>query len=107
MPRDELAWVRKRSTSMWARPSIALLVAGLTLASAASWTERNYKPGGGPAGPPTTLEGWLYDYYYNATRLGYDRGEWGGRTVPAMNLRGWTYQTCRAAVRAARVHREP
>ncbi len=30
------------------------------------------------------------------------RGEWGGRTVPAMNLRGWTYQTCRAAFRAAR-----
>jgi hypothetical protein len=29
-------------------------------------------------------------------------GEWGGRTVPAMNLRGWTYQTCRAAFRAAR-----
>ncbi len=30
------------------------------------------------------------------------RGEWGGRTVPALNLRGWTYQTCRAAFRAAR-----
>jgi len=30
------------------------------------------------------------------------RGEWGARTVPAMNLRGWTYQTCRAAFRAAR-----
>ncbi len=30
------------------------------------------------------------------------RGEWGGRTVPAMNLRGWTYQSCRAAFRAAR-----
>ena len=30
------------------------------------------------------------------------KGEWGGRTVPAMNLRGWTYQTCRAAFRAAR-----
>ncbi len=27
---------------------------------------------------------------------------WGGRTVPAMNLRGWTYQTSRAAFRAAR-----
>jgi len=23
------------------------------------------------------------------------QGEWGGRTVPAMNLRGWTYQPCR------------
>ena len=28
-------------------------------------------------------------------------GEWSNRTVPAMNLRGWTYQTCRAAFRAA------
>jgi hypothetical protein len=30
------------------------------------------------------------------------RGEWRGRTVPALNLRGWTYATCRAAFRAAR-----
>lgn len=30
------------------------------------------------------------------------QGRWGDRTVPAMNLRGWTYQTCRAAFRAAR-----
>ncbi|HYL80917.1 MAG TPA: hypothetical protein VEU07_08890 [Candidatus Acidoferrum sp.] len=30
------------------------------------------------------------------------QGQWGGRTVPALNLRGWTYQTCRAAFRAAR-----
>ena len=30
------------------------------------------------------------------------RDEWSGRTVPAMNLRGWTYATCRAAFRAAR-----
>lgn len=29
-------------------------------------------------------------------------GKWGGRTVPALNLRGWTYGTCRAAFRAAR-----
>jgi fructose/tagatose bisphosphate aldolase len=29
-------------------------------------------------------------------------GKWTGRTVPAMNLRGWTYQTCRAVFRAAR-----
>ena len=29
------------------------------------------------------------------------QGKWTGRTVPAMNLRGWTYQTCRAAFRAA------
>lgn len=27
---------------------------------------------------------------------------WSDKTVPAMNLRGWTYQTCRAAFRAAR-----
>jgi hypothetical protein len=31
---------------------------------------------------------------------GKDR--WSNKTVPAMNLRGWTYQTCRAAFRAAR-----
>jgi len=30
------------------------------------------------------------------------RGGWGHATVPAMNLRGWTYQTTRAAFRAAR-----
>ena len=30
------------------------------------------------------------------------KGEFSGFTVPAMNLRGWTYQTCRAAFRAAR-----
>jgi hypothetical protein len=30
------------------------------------------------------------------------RGDWAGRTVPALNLRGWTYETCRAAFRAAR-----
>ena len=29
-------------------------------------------------------------------------GRWEGRTVPAMNLRGWSYQTCRAVFRAAR-----
>jgi hypothetical protein len=28
--------------------------------------------------------------------------KWADRTVPALNLRGWTYQTCRAAFRAAR-----
>ncbi|WP_439496259.1 class II fructose-bisphosphate aldolase [Bosea sp. (in: a-proteobacteria)] len=28
-------------------------------------------------------------------------GTWSGKTVPAMNLRGWTYQTCRAVFRAA------
>ncbi len=33
------------------------------------------------------------------------QGKWGGRTVPALNLRGWTYQTCRSAFRAARALR--
>jgi fructose/tagatose bisphosphate aldolase len=28
-------------------------------------------------------------------------GKWSDRTVPALNLRGWSYQTCRAAFRAA------
>jgi fructose/tagatose bisphosphate aldolase len=30
------------------------------------------------------------------------KGAWSDRTVPALNLRGWTYSTCRAAFRAAR-----
>ena len=30
------------------------------------------------------------------------KDQWNNKTVPAMNLRGWTYQTCRAAFRAAR-----
>ena len=30
------------------------------------------------------------------------QGAWDNRTVPALNLRGWTYATCRAAFRAAR-----
>ena len=30
------------------------------------------------------------------------QGAWDNRTVPALNLRGWTYTTCRAAFRAAR-----
>ena len=30
------------------------------------------------------------------------KDQWSDRTVPALNLRGWTYQTCRAAFRAAR-----
>lgn len=29
-------------------------------------------------------------------------GKWSGKTVPAMNLRGWTYHTCRAVFRAAK-----
>src|SRR5438093_12151334 len=28
-------------------------------------------------------------------------GQWADRTVPALNLRGWSYQTCRAVFRAA------
>ena len=28
-------------------------------------------------------------------------GKWSDRTVPALNLRGWSYQTCRAVFRAA------
>ena len=29
-------------------------------------------------------------------------GKWSGRTVPAMNLRGWTYHTCRSVFRSHR-----
>lgn len=29
-------------------------------------------------------------------------GKWSGKTVPAMNLRGWTYHTCRSVFRAAK-----
>ncbi|HSB80740.1 MAG TPA: aldolase [Candidatus Methylomirabilis sp.] len=34
--------------------------------------------------------------------LARGKGQWSDKTVPAMNLRGWTYQTGRAAFRAAR-----
>jgi hypothetical protein len=54
---------------------LAVFVVVVTLITAMFWTESTVTP------RPTTLEGWLYDYYYNATRLGYDRGDWGGRVI--------------------------
>lgn len=42
---------------------------------------------------PSTIQG-LY--------MARSEERWSGRTVPAMNLRGWSYQTCRAVFRAAR-----
>ncbi len=30
---------------------------------------------------PSTYEEWLYDEYYNATEMGYDRSVWGGRVI--------------------------
>ena len=30
---------------------------------------------------PSTTKEWLYDEYYNATEMGYDRSVWGGRVI--------------------------
>mgnify|MGYP001600216619 CR=1 FL=1 len=72
----------------WAR---AAALADPELRHAAIWAIREAARANGLV--PASVQG-LY-----AAR---GRGEWGGRTVPALNLRGWTYQTCRAAFRAAR-----
>ncbi len=72
----------------WAR---AAALAEPRVRGAASWAIREVARANGLL--PASIHG-LY-----AAR---GRGEWGGRTVPALNLRGWTYQTCRAAFRAAR-----
>jgi len=72
----------------WAR---AAALADPELRHAAIWAIREAARANGLV--PASVQG-LY-----AAR---GRGEWGGRTVPALNLRGWTYQTSRAAFRAAR-----
>ncbi|MCK5253742.1 MAG: hypothetical protein KAQ96_12370 [Thermoplasmata archaeon] len=35
---------------------------------------------------PSTYEEWLYDEYYNATEMGYDRSVWGGRVISEGDL---------------------
>jgi len=60
---------------------ISILVAIVTLTSAMFWTQRETSQDGTMAPRPLTLEGWLYDYYYNATVMGYDRDEWGGKVI--------------------------
>ncbi len=35
---------------------------------------------------PSTYEEWLYDEYYNATEMGYDRKVWGGRMISEGDL---------------------
>ncbi len=72
----------------WAR---AAALAEPPIRGAASWAIREAARANGLL--PASIHG-LYE--------ARGRGEWGGRTVPALNLRGWTYQTCRAAFRAAR-----
>ncbi|MBI4574425.1 MAG: class II fructose-bisphosphate aldolase [candidate division NC10 bacterium] len=72
----------------WAR---AAALAEPSVRGAANWAIRTVAQANGLI--PASIHG-LY-----AAR---GRGEWSGRTVPALNLRGWTYQTCRAAFRAAR-----
>jgi hypothetical protein len=72
----------------WAR---AAALAEPDVRRAAIWAIREAARAGGLA--PASMQG-LY------TARG--QGKWGDRTVPALNLRGWTYQTCRAAFRAAR-----
>ena len=53
---------------------------------------RSARPRSRPASCPASVQE-LY--------LARAAGKWSGRTVPAMNLRGWTYHTCRAVFRAA------
>jgi len=45
------------------------------------WTQRETPSDETLALRPMTSEGWLYDYYYNATVMGYDRDEWGGKVI--------------------------
>jgi len=72
----------------WAR---AAALGGPPLREAAIWAIREAARASG-----------LHAASIHKLYLARGRGEWGGRTVPAMNLRGWSYQTCRAAFRAAR-----
>jgi fructose-bisphosphate aldolase, class II len=72
----------------WAR---AAALAERDVRNSAIWTIREAARAGG-----------LYPASIQNLYLQRGQGKWGGRTVPALNLRGWTYQTCRAAFRAAR-----
>ena len=72
----------------WAR---AAALAGPDVRQAAIWAIREAAHATGLI--PASIQG-LY--------VARGQGKWPGRTVPAMNLRGWTYQTSRAAFRAAR-----
>jgi hypothetical protein len=72
----------------WAR---AAALAELDVRQAAIWAIREAAHATGLV--PASIQG-LY--------VARGQGKWPGRTVPAMNLRGWTYQTSRAAFRAAR-----
>lgn len=60
---------------------ISILVAIIILTSAMFWTEQETGQDATVGLHPLTLEGWLYDYYYNATDMGYDRDEWGGKVI--------------------------
>ena len=72
----------------WAR---AAALAGPDVRQAAIWAIREAAHATGLI--PASIQG-LY--------VARGQGKWPGRTVPAINLRGWTYQTSRAAFRAAR-----
>ena len=72
----------------WAR---AAALAEPDVRQAANWAIREAAHASGVI--PASIQG-LY-----AAR---GKDQWSDRTVPALNLRGWTYQTCRAAFRAAR-----
>ncbi len=72
----------------WAR---AAALADSDVRQAAIWAIREAAHAGG------LIPASIHSLY---VARGKDR--WTNATVPAMNLRGWTYQTCRAAFRAAR-----
>jgi hypothetical protein len=90
-PEPRLADGAAPSAQMLDRWAEAATLAEPELRQAAIWAIRLAARAAGVA--PASM----YELY-----MARGRGEWGGRTVPAMNLRGWTYQTCRAAFRAAR-----
>ncbi len=66
--------------SPW-RTLLLILALASTLLAAMYWPWPEPRPSGGAAEWPETDQAWLYDYLYNATKLGYDRSEWGGRLI--------------------------
>jgi len=61
--------------------AIAVLVMAVLVTSSTLMDD-----GGSDGWEPTTYEEWLYDDYYNATEMGYDRDVWGGRVISEGDL---------------------
>ena len=102
-----MTWRQSTSTSRHQRP-ISQTANGSPTELIDRWAEtaalaepeaRRSRSGqlGRPRLPPRVTPASIQELY-----LARAAGKWSGRTVPAMNLRGWTYHTCRAVFRAAR-----